>query len=174
MALHPKLEEVGAAHCNTRWGGFGANVQKGGSTRIQQSAGRDGGNNREGEPHPFKAGVGGHSHPLRWGRTNQVIYQNPRGTCVQAIQDIGDLTTITQTFEMYRVGNWNLSHASLTSPEALAAVDVYDDGYIPLGIVLDHLQGEIPLNFTVDVDGGIVRSGNTEASDAEEEEYIYV
>ncbi|KAJ7825886.1 hypothetical protein B0H14DRAFT_3468127 [Mycena olivaceomarginata] len=111
---------------------------------------------------------------------------------------------------MCRIGNWNLSQESLTSPEALAGlrnlrtthpvlhaaltqmtetdptseaadhgdsedqyqgVDVYDDCDIPLAVVSDHLlSGSIAPNFTVDAQGGITRSGDSEASDADEEE----
>ncbi|KAJ7870626.1 hypothetical protein B0H14DRAFT_3439978 [Mycena olivaceomarginata] len=44
------------------------------------------------------------------------------GWIVQAIHDISDQDAITHAFEMCRVGDWNLSHASLTSPEALAGL----------------------------------------------------
>jgi hypothetical protein len=109
---------------------------------------------------------------------------------------------------MCRVGTWNLSHASLTSPEALAGLrelrttnpalhaaltqtdtiaadgnddgeedpysgpDVYDDCDIPLAVVSDHLRSggsSVSANFSIGDEGGIVRSGNAEVSDAEEE-----
>ncbi|KAJ6464630.1 hypothetical protein C8R47DRAFT_69088 [Mycena vitilis] len=44
------------------------------------------------------------------------------GWIVQAIQDLSDPETVTHAFEMCRVGDWNLSQASLTSPEALAGL----------------------------------------------------
>ncbi|KAJ6549874.1 hypothetical protein B0H19DRAFT_1159936 [Mycena capillaripes] len=109
---------------------------------------------------------------------------------------------------MCRIGNWNRSQASLTSPEALAGlrelrttnpalhaaltheqpaddgddgddpypgVDVYDDCDIPLEVVLGHLSSGgsgIADNFAVGDDGGITRSGNAEASDAEDEPVV--
>jgi hypothetical protein len=110
---------------------------------------------------------------------------------------------------MCRIGPWNLSHALLTSPEALAGLrelrttnptlhsaltqtnaadpiraddveqevylesNVYDDCDIPLDVVSDHLLSggsSIADNFVVGNDGGIARSGNAEASDAEADE----
>ncbi|KAJ7762101.1 hypothetical protein B0H16DRAFT_1455723 [Mycena metata] len=113
---------------------------------------------------------------------------------------------------MCAVGPWNCSHASLTSPEALAGlrelrttnptlhaeltqtdvaqpditsidsvqdddpfegdVAVYDDCDIPLDVVSAHLTSSgssIATNFSVSANGGITRSGDAEASDAEEE-----
>ncbi|KAJ6529647.1 hypothetical protein B0H19DRAFT_1192972 [Mycena capillaripes] len=44
------------------------------------------------------------------------------GWIVQAIHESTDPVTITKVFQMCRVGDWNRSQASLTSPEALAAL----------------------------------------------------
>ncbi|KAJ7469783.1 hypothetical protein B0H11DRAFT_1650322, partial [Mycena galericulata] len=116
------------------------------------------------------------------------------GWIAQAIQDLNDPTIITQAFEMCRVGKWNLSHASLTSPEALAglrdlpktnpvlhaaliqtagapAAPVESDDADEEPYDSDHLVSggsSIATNFSVDADGGIVRSGNAENSGAEE------
>ncbi|KAJ7765986.1 hypothetical protein B0H14DRAFT_2633327 [Mycena olivaceomarginata] len=49
-------------------------------------------------------------------------------------------------------------------------VDVYDDCDIPLAVSECLLSGLIAPNFTIDAQGGITRSGNAEASDADEEE----
>jgi hypothetical protein len=54
-------------------------------------------------------------------------------------------------------------------------VDVYDDCDIPLDVVSDHLCSSgsgVADNFSVSDDGGIARSGNAEASDAEDEPVV--
>jgi hypothetical protein len=51
--------------------------------------------------------------------------------------------------------------------------DVYDDCDVPLDVVLAHLAlggSGVVANFSVDANGGITWSGDTEASDAEPEE----
>ena len=51
--------------------------------------------------------------------------------------------------------------------------DVYDDCDVPLDVVAAHLASGgsgIAANFSVDTNGGITRSGDAEASDAEPEE----
>jgi hypothetical protein len=51
--------------------------------------------------------------------------------------------------------------------------EVYDDCDVPLAVVSDLLlSGSVAANFTVDAEGGITRSGDAEASDAEEEEEV--
>ncbi|KAJ6529677.1 hypothetical protein B0H19DRAFT_1082786 [Mycena capillaripes] len=53
--------------------------------------------------------------------------------------------------------------------------DVYDDCDIPLEVVSEHLSSGgagVADNFAVSDDGGITRSGNAEASDAEEEPVV--
>ncbi|KAJ7753269.1 hypothetical protein B0H16DRAFT_1723303 [Mycena metata] len=119
-----------------------------------------------------------------------------------------DPDTVTKAWELCRVGEWNLSQASLTSPAALAALrelcttnptlydalnqtststvivggeieepafptNVYDDCDVPLDVVADAVASggsDIAANFTVGEDGGVARSRNAEASDAEDEE----
>ncbi|KAJ6459917.1 hypothetical protein C8R45DRAFT_1109289 [Mycena sanguinolenta] len=59
------------------------------------------------------------------------------------------------------------------SEEAYTTREVYDNCDIPLDVVSDHLQSggsSVASNFTVSDDGGIARSGNAEASDAEDDE----
>ncbi|KAJ6524213.1 hypothetical protein B0H19DRAFT_1085423 [Mycena capillaripes] len=97
-----------------------------------------------------------------------------------------------QAFEMCRVGNWNLSHASLTSPEALAGLrDLRKtnptlhaslsqttktdptsgapdngDGEIRTWMGMSHFASGgsgIAANLSVDANGGITRSGDAEA-----------
>ncbi|KAJ6526449.1 hypothetical protein B0H19DRAFT_1275799 [Mycena capillaripes] len=53
--------------------------------------------------------------------------------------------------------------------------DVYDGCDIPLEVVSEHLSSGgagVADNFAVSNDGGITRSGNAEASDAEEEPVV--
>jgi hypothetical protein len=79
-------------------------------------------------------------HEIKLDTTIGTLRNRSVGWIVQAIHDISDPATIArvclffshvfilevrncfQAFEMCRVGNWNLSHASLTSPEALAGL----------------------------------------------------
>ncbi|KAF7334012.1 ATP-binding cassette sub-family A member 6 [Mycena venus] len=150
-------------------------------------------------------------HEIRLDTTMRTLRNRSVSWVVQAIEDVGDSAIITRAFEMCRVGSWNLSQASPTSPEALAGLhnlhstnptlhvaltqsemdptseepdhgdgndpyqgaDVYNDCDVPLDIVAAHLPSGgsgIAANFSVDANGGITRSGDAEASDAEPEE----
>ncbi|KAF7366573.1 DDE superfamily endonuclease [Mycena sanguinolenta] len=148
-------------------------------------------------------------HEIKLDMTVGTLRDRSVGWVVQAIHDINDPAMITRAFEMCRVGKWNLSYASLTSPEALAGLrdlrktnpalhealtqtsatdlpvvdsteeeayttrEVYDDCDIPLDVVSDHLlsgHSAVTKNFAIADDGGISRSGNAEASDAEDNE----
>ncbi|KAF8187911.1 hypothetical protein K438DRAFT_1972604 [Mycena galopus ATCC 62051] len=154
--------------------------------------------------------AGKNAHEIKLDTTVGTLRDRSVGWVVQAIHDVGDANIITKAFEMCRVGNWNLSQASLTSPEALAGLrdlrntnaalhsaltqvteidptseeadhgnaedpyqgtEVYNDCDVPLAVVSDLLlSGSVATNFTVNAEGGITRSGDAEASDAEEDE----
>ncbi|KAJ7100367.1 hypothetical protein C8R44DRAFT_641928, partial [Mycena epipterygia] len=62
------------------------------------------------------------AHDIRLDTTVGTLRDRSVGWIVQAINDINDPTTVARAFEMCRIGTWNLSHASLTSPEALAGL----------------------------------------------------
>ncbi|KAJ6456514.1 hypothetical protein C8R45DRAFT_580223, partial [Mycena sanguinolenta] len=62
------------------------------------------------------------AHEIKLDTTIGTLRDRSVGWIVQAIHDISDPALIARAFEMCRVGNWNLSYASLTSPEALAGL----------------------------------------------------
>ncbi|KAF8135952.1 hypothetical protein K438DRAFT_1997083 [Mycena galopus ATCC 62051] len=62
------------------------------------------------------------AHEIQLNTKVGVLRDRSVGWVVQAIHDIEDPTTITRAFKMCRVGDFNLSQASLTSAEALAAL----------------------------------------------------
>ncbi|KAJ6618557.1 hypothetical protein B0H10DRAFT_2217522 [Mycena sp. CBHHK59/15] len=91
---------------------------------IKRSAHRDIVNEALGQ---IKAGKA--AHEIRLDTTVGTLRDRSIGWIVQVIHDVSDpatitqvASTITQAFEMCRVGPWNLSQASLTSPEALAGL----------------------------------------------------
>ncbi|KAJ7668614.1 hypothetical protein DFH06DRAFT_916448, partial [Mycena polygramma] len=65
----------------------------------------------------IKAGKSGAE--IKLDTTVGVLRNRSVGWIVQAIHDINDPAIITKAFEMCRVGDFDLSQASLTSPEAL-------------------------------------------------------
>ncbi|KAF8179093.1 hypothetical protein K438DRAFT_1604100 [Mycena galopus ATCC 62051] len=62
------------------------------------------------------------AHEIKLDTTLGALRDRSVGWIVQAIRNVSDPVTITRAFEMCHVGNWNLSYASLTSPEALAGL----------------------------------------------------
>ncbi|KAF7328312.1 DDE superfamily endonuclease [Mycena sanguinolenta] len=62
------------------------------------------------------------AHEIKLDTTIGTLRNRSVGWVVQAIRDLSDPITITRAFEMCRVGDWNLSYASLTSPEALVGL----------------------------------------------------
>ncbi|KAJ6449832.1 hypothetical protein C8R47DRAFT_926325, partial [Mycena vitilis] len=61
-------------------------------------------------------------HEIKLDTTVGTLRDRPVGWIVQAVQDLSDPATIMKAFEMCSVGPWNLSHASITSPAAYAAL----------------------------------------------------
>ncbi|KAJ7113746.1 hypothetical protein C8R43DRAFT_826762, partial [Mycena crocata] len=64
--------------------------------------------------------AGKDSAEIRLDTTVGVLRDRSVGWIVQAIKDISDPALIMKSFEMCRAGEYNLSHASLTSVDALA------------------------------------------------------
>ncbi|KAJ7196899.1 hypothetical protein B0H12DRAFT_998126, partial [Mycena haematopus] len=62
------------------------------------------------------------AHEIKLDTTLGTLRDRSVGWIVQAIHDINDPVTITAAFEMCRIGRWNRSQASLTSPEALTGL----------------------------------------------------
>jgi hypothetical protein len=104
----------------------------------------------------------------KWNRSQASL------TSSEALTGLRELRTVNPTL-----------HAALTQEQSAddgddgddpyPDVDVYDDCDIPLDVVSSHLSlggSGVAENFSIGEDGGIARSGNAEASDAEEEEPV--
>ncbi|KAJ6558715.1 hypothetical protein B0H10DRAFT_1846509 [Mycena sp. CBHHK59/15] len=103
--------------CTSVWQPLDISIQRLLKLSIKRSAHRDIVNEALGQ---IKAGKA--AHEIRLDTTVGTLRDRSVGWIVQVIHDVSDPATITQAFEMCRVGPWNLSQASLTSPEALAGL----------------------------------------------------